>query len=57
MPRRGCATTNHGSVRHFPLQDELDEKRARMAELTADLASTESVIARDEADLPNQPAA
>jgi len=35
----------------FPLQGELDEKLARMAELEADLAKTESVIADDEAKL------
>ena len=31
----------------FPLQGELDEKLARMAELEADLAKTESIIADD----------
>ena len=33
----------------FPLQGELDEKLARMAELEADLAKTEGITAEDEA--------
>jgi hypothetical protein len=36
----------------FQLQGELDEKLARMAELEADLARTESIIAGDEPDSP-----
>src|SRR6185437_14836114 len=36
----------------FPLQGDLDEKLARMAELEADLAKTESVIANDQPELP-----
>ena len=36
----------------FPLQGELDEKLARMADLEADLARTDSIIADDKLDLP-----
>ncbi|MDA8248133.1 MAG: helicase-related protein, partial [Rhodospirillales bacterium] len=38
----------------FPLQGELDEKLARMAELEADLAKTESVMVTDQPALPDK---
>ena len=41
----------------FPLQAELDEKLARMAELTTDLAKTASVIVQPETEPPDQQAA
>jgi hypothetical protein len=41
----------------FQLQAELDEKLARMAELEADLARTESIIAGEEPDSPPTDAA
>jgi len=40
----------------FPLQGELDEKLMRMAELEADLAKTESVLANDQPALPTDTA-
>jgi hypothetical protein len=41
----------------FPLQAELDEKLARMVELTADLAKTASVIVQPKTEPPDQQAA
>ena len=40
----------------FPLQGELDEKLARMAELEADLARTEGVVAHDTSEPPGKTA-
>jgi hypothetical protein len=39
----------------FPLQGELDEKLARLAEIEADLANTDSILADDQPDLPVAP--
>jgi hypothetical protein len=36
----------------FHLQGELDEKLARLAEIEADLANTDSILADDRPDLP-----
>jgi predicted RNase H-like nuclease (RuvC/YqgF family) len=40
----------------FPLQAELDEKFARMAELEADLAKTESIVGEDTNSGASEPA-